>query len=209
MHVTRAQTVAVGDLIYIIGGLDDTDNVTDDVLVYDTVLDVFTAGPKLPSPLYRFGVAYLPATSAAPDGVIYVIGGLESLDPDAAPTGSVHVLNLTSMEWSGGPQLGTRRSDLCAHGVNGRVYVAGGWTAGFASTLGLVQVLDPENGSWVEVEEMPTPRGDCKCGALGDKFVVVGGFFDPLNLFRESLFRAEVEAYDTVGKRIRLPNTVS
>ncbi|CAD7698930.1 unnamed protein product [Ostreobium quekettii] len=195
------QAVAVGDLVYIVGGLDASNSAIDDVTIYDTVLDTFSPGPALPTPLHRFGIAFLSADSGTSNGTIYVMGGLESADFDALASDRVHILDLGTMEWSEGPPLAVPRSDLCGYAVNGKVLAAGGYAAEFASTLASVEVLDLSSGEWAAVEDMPTPRGDVKCGVLGDKFVVAGGFLDPLNLFRNTFFRQEVEAYDTVTEK--------
>lgn len=193
------QVAAVGDLIYIVGGLDKNGTVRDDVTVYDTILDSFSSGPKLPVPIHRFGIAMLQGSDET-DSRIYVIGGLQSSDFSEAASGRVYILDLADMTWSRGPDLNTPRSDLCAYVINGKIYAAGGWSIGFAETLSSVEVLDPERGTWEFIGDMPTPRGDTKCGSLQDrKLVVVGGFYDPSDAFRPTHFRNEVEVYDTVS----------
>lgn len=193
------QVAAVGEVIYIVGGFDSNGSVRDDVTVYDTVLDSFSAGPNVPVPIHRFGMAVLQGSDVT-GGKIYVVGGLESSEFSDAASGRVHVLDLADMAWSRGPDLNTPRSDLCAYAVDGKVYAAGGWSIGFLETLSSVEVLDPEKGTWEFIENMPTPRGDAKCGSLEDhKLIVAGGFYDPSDAFRPTHFRREVEMYDTLS----------
>lgn len=191
--------LAIDEFIAIIGGLDADNALTSSFLLYDPLVDLYFEGPPLPTPLYRFGMAGLPGPEGMSDGKIYVVGGLESTADDAPPSDRVFVFNLQTARWSEGPNLTTARSDLCAYGVNGKVYAAGGWNEGFSETLASVEVLDPEGEGWELVEDMPTPRGDCQCGVIGNSLVVAGGFYDPTGDFRADQFRTEVEAYDTVS----------
>lgn len=185
--------VAVGDLVYILGGHDSSGNTTDDVTIFDTVLNTFTKGPKMPVPLSRFAHAYVPDKGAS--GAIYLMGGMEIADGDASP--EVHILDIDSGKWSKGPEIITPRSDFCGAYVDGKIYIAGGWPTGFGETLGSVEELDVENGdAWEEGKELPTPRGDCKAVQLDGKFVVLGGYYDEKNEWRSDAFREEVEAFD-------------
>lgn len=185
------QVAAVGDLVYIVGGLDADGSITDVISIYDTVLGTFSEGPKMPTPLARFAMAHVPG----PGGdMLYLIGGLTAGDGDA--TGDVHILDINSGDWSKGPELNTPRSDFCAAFLGGKIYVAGGWPIAFTETLGSVEVLDIAGGNWEDGLAMPTPRGDCKCSVLSGEFIVLGGYYDPSNEWASDSFRGEVEAFD-------------
>ncbi|GMH42605.1 hypothetical protein BSKO_10524 [Bryopsis sp. KO-2023] len=183
---------AVGDLVYIVGGNDEAGEATDDITIFDPLLNSFSKGPKMPVTLTRFVQVYVPDGDA---GKLYLIGGMEVADADAS--GKVHILDIKTKKWSKGPEIITPRSDFCGAYVDGKIYIAGGWPTGFSETLGSVEVLDLEKGSeWEEGVELPTPRGDCKAAALDGRFVVVGGYYDEENQWRSDSFRDEVEAFN-------------
>ena len=183
--------MAVDDFIYIIGGQNTTEIVVDDVTIYDTIMDTYTSGPALPSPLYRFGSAYDTDRQQ-----IYIFGGIDELDGDALDT--VYILDIESQEWTEGPNLPSPRSDLCGAYVDGSIYAIGGYSLGYDEILDTVEALDIESGEWKEVEKMPTQRGDCKAASFGGGVIVVGGFYDPSDEWNPRSFRDEVEFYSPV-----------
>lgn len=74
---------------------------------------------------------------------------------------------------------------------------AGGYSAGYNSTLDSTEIYDPNSNQWTPGPTMPTPRGDLFCDAVGDKLVVLGGFYDPTGQFLSDMQRNEVQALDT------------
>lgn len=202
MERSDHQVALVDDRVYIIGGLDTEENVTDDVTIYDTVLDTYEDGPRLPVPLHRFAIGSIPGEDGMKDGKIYITGGLRSANFEEKASDETYILDVKSGKWTKGPKLNIARSDFCGAAVDGKFYVAGGWTVGFEKTLDSVEVLDPAEDAWKQLKpSLPTARGDCKCGILQDTFVVVGGFFDPLDQWRATQFRKEVEGYNTTSKK--------
>lgn len=187
------QVAVVNDLVYIVGGQDGSGNATDDITIYDSVLNSFSKGPKMPVTLTRFVLVFVPEEGK--EGKLYLIGGIEEV-ADQESSGKVHILDIKTGKWSKGPEMNTPRSDFCGEHVGGKIYVAGGWPTGFSETLASVEVLDLATGDWAAGVEMPTPRGDCKAAALADEFVVVGGYYDEENLWRSDSFRDEVEAFN-------------
>ena len=73
---------------------------------------------------------------------------------------------------------------------------AGGYSANFSQTLSSTEVYDPNTRTWAPGVDMPTPRGDLMCDAMGDVFVVLGGFYDPTNTFISNSQRSEVQAFN-------------
>lgn len=98
------QAVAVGEEIYVVGGNDEDGSATDDISIFDPLLGSFRKGPKIPSKLTRFALAYV---TGIPSDKLYLIGGLNDANGDA--TGEVHILDLLSKKWSKGPELITPR----------------------------------------------------------------------------------------------------
>jgi len=57
--------------------------------------------------------------------------------------------------------------------LDGKVYVAGGYTTTVASDL--LEVFDPTTGTWTRKQSMPAPRGGVVGFAIGGKLYVAGG----------------------------------
>lgn len=63
-----------------------------------------------------------------------------------------------SKQYSTGPKMTTGRSDACGAAIDGKLYVAGGWTTDFESILQTVEVFDAETGEWSVGPPLPEPR---------------------------------------------------
>lgn len=96
--------MAIGHLIYIVGGHDGDGEPTDSIVIYDTLLSTFIEGPTMPTPLARFAMVFAPDGSG---GKLYLIGGITSSTEDLS--GKVHILNIATGAWTTGPDLITPR----------------------------------------------------------------------------------------------------
>lgn len=68
------------------------------------------------------------------------------------------IWDTTTKQYNEGAKMATGRSDACGAAVNGKLYVAGGWTTNFDSILQSVEVFDPETGAWSAGPPLPEPR---------------------------------------------------
>ena len=184
--------MAVDDFIYIIGGKTDQGDLIDNVTIYDTIMDTYEDGPAMPSPLFRFAAAY-----DAENRQIYVFGGMDGMGGDAMDT--VYILNVTSGNWTEGPEMPSPRSDLCGAYVDGYVYAIGGYSTGKNETLDTVEALNIESGEWEKIKSMRTPRGDCAAAAMAGGVIVVGGYYDPEGEGNHEGLLDEVEFYSPVS----------
>ena len=114
------------------------------------------------------------ARAAAGAGVIgrtlYVAGGV-------GPGGlrrTLLALDLRSGRWRTlrGP---TPREHLAVAALRGRLYVAGGRTAGFDTNLALVESWTPPRGPWRTLPALPESRGGTGLAAAAGSLVSVGG----------------------------------
>lgn len=189
--------VAVDDLIYILGGLNSSDSsnssnlVLDEVLIYDTVLDTYTTGPSLPTPLNRFGAGYDETNRR-----IYVFGGFNDSDEEAPASDQMYILDVDTEEWQEGPALLEPRSDLCGTVLDGMVYAIGGYSQNYDRTLASMEMYSSETGTWSSGDAMRTPRGDCKAVTVAGSVLVLGGYYDKENDWSADSFRSEVEIYN-------------
>lgn len=184
--------VAYGDSHVIIpGGYDSAGTVLDSVLMYDAMLEKYnTTLPKMPRPRFRHGTAVV-------DDTLFVLGGFDSPSDDAEPLACVDALDLTTLAWT--PcvsQLNVPRGDVCAAAtVDGTIVVAGGYGAAY-KTLKSTETLSPGSTTWAMRADMPAPRGDTACAALGNAFYLVGGYYDPSATWAPKSFHKTTFRFD-------------
>lgn len=136
--------VAVGDRIFVFGGLDESSRPTDFAAALDTSTGTWQQLPALPHARYAH-------TVTLHDGRIHVIGG-ESV---AGPVREVDVFDPGSTSWSSGPPMPRARGSHDTVSTPDGLYVLGGWWQGAPSRL--VQLYDPASGSWRRSPPLPEP----------------------------------------------------
>lgn len=165
--IQETAAVAVAGKIYLIGGFDDDEGVTDRVQVYDTATQTWSDGPKLPRTLHH--------ANATTDGTtIYVLGALTGTN--FAAIGDTYSLDpATETQWQArtGIPAGRERGSAVTGVIDGKIYVAGGFRTVMASDL--VDVYDPDADTWTPLAALPATR-DHACGdAIGGELIVAGG----------------------------------
>lgn len=143
---------AIGDDVYLFGGLDEDSNPSDFAAVLHTRTGRWERLPSLPHARYAHDVDRI-------GNRIYVIGGEDSRGPQAA----VDVFDPGSGTWSQAAEMPAARSSIDLVPVDGRMYVIGGWL-GSAPTR-RVQVYDPRRDAWSE--STPMPKAMSRGGAAG------------------------------------------
>lgn len=136
--------VALGDEIFVFGGLDASSSATAFSAVLDTTTGRWRRLPALPHPRYAH-------TVTAHDGRIYVIGG----EADSGPVRAVDVFDPRQGTWSVGDTMPDARGSHDAVSTDDGIYVLGGWLDGHPSDL--VQVYDPRSGRWTRAAPLPEP----------------------------------------------------
>jgi hypothetical protein len=173
MRVAPA-TAAVAGKIYVIGG-DSGAGIRDTVLIYDPGLDSWSSGAPMPGgPRAGMGAAVL-------NDKIYVVGGFGS---DYLTRTEVY--DPATNTWTNQPPLAFARFTPGAGGLNGRLYVSGGYNSlGPETTL---EIFDPATGQWTN--GIPMPEGHTGPAAVLDgKLYFAGGGPAP---------RTSVVAFDPV-----------
>jgi N-acetylneuraminic acid mutarotase/archaellum component FlaC len=173
----HAATVAIDDMIYIIGGgpqvsgMGDPSPTLDTVLIYDTA----TGEESWGAPMVK-GVG-LAAYALADDGKVYVIGGWNGTD--FSYYGAVQVYDPVADSWSltvnGTPEgIGYCASTL---GNDGRIYMFGGGWADNATII-----YDPSLDQFEYGTSVPTPVGLYGASAvtLSDTQILLVGGVDKL-----------------------------
>jgi len=188
--------VVVGDDFYLMGGCDGNQSVvtnqcpsiTDDFTMYNFASDQFSPLPNAPRPRYRY------AAAAVGDKIFY-IGGRDLVD-NVIP--EVDVYDITLGTWSVLPDQGgvTSVSDASAFVIDSKLYVSGGYSAGYAP-LASTMVLDTTANQLIFSADLVADKliaaGDNGALAVGKYAYVFGGFGSDW-----SAPIASVECYDSV-----------
>jgi N-acetylneuraminic acid mutarotase len=148
------QANVVGDKIYLIGGMSDTNSgtITDINEAFDPAADTWTTKEPIPTPVYGYA-------SAVVDNKIYIMGG--SAEPPNVVLDLVQIYDPQNDSWSSGTSMPTAVRSASAAATTGlfapkRIYVIGGLQSG--NGLSLNQVYAPQTDSWTNGASMPTAR---------------------------------------------------
>ncbi|MCY9774698.1 kelch repeat-containing protein [Paenibacillus larvae] len=144
---------AVGDKIYVIGGLGSSSKLE----IYNTAINTWTAGADMPTGRYDL-------TSSAVGNKIYVIGGYKS--------SKLEIYDTATNTWTAGVDMPTERWNLTSSAVGNKIYVIGGWNDGQRNKL---EIYDTTTNTWTSGDDMPTARSNLTSSAVGDKIYVIGG----------------------------------
>jgi hypothetical protein len=137
-----------------------------------------TTGQRSATPLTT---AEPPAETPAQTATVFVplVG-----TPQATPAG-----------WTSRAPLLTARTEVAAVGLDGLIYVAGGYAAD-GSTLAIVERYNPASDEWTTVARLPEGRNHMGLAALGGRLYAVGGYSGPISA---STATADVWTYDPVA----------
>lgn len=197
MQIARAETAssAVGERIYVAGGMVTPWTATTDTQAYDSATDTWSEVAPMPLAVHHAGVATL-------NRRLYVSGGYDDMGK------MVNALPDIDRAWYYDPEADTwteiakMPSPRAAHAmvsIDGKLYVVGGTGEGAQQ----VWVYDPETDAWtIKDGIMPTPREHVPAIDMDGKIYVIGGRW-------ENISSAAVEVYDpatdTWEKKANLP----
>lgn len=150
---------AIGDKVYLFGGLDEDFNPSHFAAVLDTTTGKWTKLPPLPHARYSHDVA-------AVGGKIYVIGG----DGEKPSVSAVDVFDPKTNTWSQGAPMPQARASVDLAPVGDVLYVLGGWL-GSAPTA-KVQTYDTSTDTWGRSTPMPEPMSRGGAAAVDGRIFV-------------------------------------
>ena len=150
---------AIGDRIYLFGGLDVNTEASDFAAVLNTSTGQWRELPPLPSPRYAHSVTLH-------DGLIYVIGG----EGAAGVIKTVDVYDPAARTWSTGAPMPQARGSHDTVSAGDVMYVLGGYLDGGPTDL--VQTYDPVAGEWALAEPLPEPVSRAGAAVLDDRLWV-------------------------------------
>jgi len=175
--------VALGGLIYVLGGFDGQRRVVDTVEAYEPARDRWQARRPLPMPLHHLN-------AAAVGGKLYVAGALAGADFRAV--GVTYEYDPAADAWTPRKPMpaGTERGASAVAVVGTRIYVAGGLRG---SSVGDCSAYDPASDRWEALPMMPGPRDHAVGAAVNGVVFVLGGRGPAVGL------TGRVDAFDPRG----------
>jgi N-acetylneuraminic acid mutarotase len=150
--------------IYIIGGSEDKNKITDTVDFYDPNTDEWHSVASLPAKRDHIG-------ASAYDNKIFVVGGF---DVDDITTNQLLIYDSQTNKWKDGAPMPTSRGALIAEFINGILYVVGGVDSSH-NVLSTVEAYDPKINKWSTKAPMPTVRHHASSAVVDGKLYVLGG----------------------------------
>jgi hypothetical protein len=126
----------------------------------------WTTVADFPTPIMDNGVALL-------NGKVYSIAGVDG----ASILNSAYSYDPGTQAWSAIAGLSGGREAPGAVGLNGRIYVIGGWGDSGAA-VAKTEVYDPSSNTWSAGADNPKPYAGAGVATLGGKIYVVGGCKD-------------------------------
>jgi N-acetylneuraminic acid mutarotase len=164
---------AVGDTMYVIGGLDES-GLLEDVESLGPGQAAWTTAPSLPNPQCCAAAGVLGTTIA-------VAGGYGS--DGHTPTSALVLFDTTTGVWRSGPPMPTARANAMGAVWNGKLAVIGGGTQyGATEATGVIELYDPGANTWSSSTLAVTPRaaGVAVVDSAGNSYVIGGALQNSL-----------------------------
>jgi hypothetical protein len=148
--------------VYVIGGFDESGQVTDIVEVYNIANNTWSKASPLPEPLHH-------TAAASYNDKIYVVGGYTA---PWSPINKLFIYDPVQNKWQEGKPMPTARGALNVNFVNGTLYAIGGSSD---RPLSSNEAYDPSSDTWTSKASMPTARHHAGSAVVDAKIFVIGG----------------------------------
>ena len=177
VHNRVAAVLSLALLLASCGGDDREPHPATPLIAGSAIAPLTTAGSSPEGPAWTVRAA-MPSSraevaSAALDGRIYVIGGVEASDNSS---NVVEVYDVASDRWQRRANLPQARDHAMAATLGGKIYVFGG-SAG-SMTTSTTFAYDPATDAWSRRADMPLRRTAGGAAVLENRIVLVGGTGD-------------------------------
>jgi N-acetylneuraminic acid mutarotase len=159
-----AAVVTIQNQIYVFGGWDGINPVSNIVEVFNTETETWTRKANM-----NTAVAY-PAFAVAGNN-IHILGGYTGSNY----TNRHQVYNTQGNSWSLAQVLPQARSGGGAANIDDKIYLIGGYDG---AVLSLNQMYNPATNSWTTKTAMPSARTDFAIAQLFDGIYAIGGWSD-------------------------------
>src|SRR5207244_10321039 len=181
----EASAVAVGNMIYVIGGYGAEGVPSMVVHVYETDAKKWKQVAPIPDGLHHIGVA-------AVDRKIYVVGGFAKTFRDRVPVDSTWQYDSATDRWERRAPLPTPRGALAVAVVEGKIYAMGSERFSAAGSkekyepVADIAVYDPKSDKWEVLLPMRQKRDHLVAGAINGRIYAVSGRERPNYMLRNT-----------------------
>lgn len=159
---TEITAAVLKDNIYVIGGFDESSQVTDIVEVYNIANNTWNKAAPLPEPLHH-------TAAASYNDKIYVVGGYTA---PWVPSNKLFIYDPVQNKWQEGKPMPTARGALNVNFINGTLYAIGGSSD---RPLNSNEAYDPSSDAWTSKALMPTARHHAGSAVVSGTIFVIGG----------------------------------
>jgi N-acetylneuraminic acid mutarotase len=159
---TEVTAVVLKGEIYVIGGFDESSQVSDIVEVYNITNNTWTKAAPLPEPLHH-------TAAASYNDKIYVVGGYTA---PWSPSNKLFIYDPVENKWQEGKPMPTARGALNVDFINGTLYAIGGSSD---RPLNSNEAYDPSSDTWASKASMPTARHHAGSAIVNGNIFVIGG----------------------------------
>lgn len=204
MAKVEAQSVRIGDKLYVFAGFLEGLFITDVTEIYDVATDTWSLGAPMPTAVTHMG-------AVAVNNEVWIVGGFIGNHPGDA-TDKVQIYNTASDIWTDGPPLPVEIASGAAVFNNGKIHYFGGLLPDRVTDVGDHFVLDINDTSagWQSVADLPDPRNHLGGAAIDGKVYAIGGQFGHDDGVQDQAF---LDVYDpstnTWSRLADLPNARS
>ena len=186
------------DFVYIFGGKDDAGNYLKSVLKYDTIMDTYSyLDDDMPEARARYAAAVM--KNDLNEHEVWILGGIYASAGDTESHALCPmVYNVATETWRNETRcLPSAVKDACAAtGSNNAIYLIGGYGADYSILKSTYKFDGPLSTAWIKTSDLPDPRGDVTCAALGNNIYLAGGWHDPRGIYefvsQSALFSLDV-----------------
>ena len=169
------------DFVYIFGGKDDAGNYLKSVLKYDTIMEEYSYLDDMPEARARYAAAVM--KNDLNEHEVWILGGIYASAGDTESDALCPmVYNVDTKTWRNETTrcLPSAVKDACAAtGSNNAIYLIGGYRADYTILNSTYKLDGPLSTAWIKTSDLPDPRGDVTCAALGNNIYLAGGWYDP------------------------------
>src|SRR5918995_795364 len=159
---TEVTAAILKDNIYVLGGFDESSQVTDIVEVYNITNNTWTKAAPLPEALHH-------TAAASYNDKIYVVGGYTA---PWSPSNKLFIYDFVQDKWQEGKPMPTARGALNVNFINGTLYAIGGSSD---RPLNSNEAYDPSSDTWASKASMPTARHHAGSAIVNGNIFVIGG----------------------------------
>lgn len=177
--------------IYVLGGLQDGNVITNTVYRYNVLADSWAALTNFPDGSFWISAA------AVLGNKLYSLGGTYTLALNEC-TPRVKIYNLLTNTWSSGANMPFGRvfHSVCSY-QDSLIYSAGGWGYPSGSVSNDVYLYNASTDTWRPASSMPSPRCGGVLAVTGDTLVYVCGGPDWVNpAARNTVYRGIINQGD-------------